>query len=597
MIESIRSGLEKLNELSREELDSLIASAYSAFEEADAAGDVEAMKETLQAAKTASAHRDSLVASTEEPPAEPEAPAEPEPTPEPEKEEPKADEPETPAEPEATVVEPEPTPDPEPEPEVEVPAEEPAPAPEETPAPETPEQPAEAPAPAEPSASAEAPATPEVVAASAAETPTENNEEETAMAASAVDLQNPEKEALVASATTAVVAAADVKGFTAGSAFKDADDVANAMITKMGTLRRAHGGDGEQHSVATIVASFPDDRLLVGGDVEGNAKKIEAVTGEQAIVAAGGYCAPLQVRYDIFGIGSTARPVRDALAHFGTTRGGIRYVAPPVLADFGAATGVWTAANDANPTNPTTKVKLIAECAEELTAVADAVTLQIQFGNFMARAFPELVTRNNELGLIQHARLAETTLLAKMETLSTAVTSGVKLGVARDFLLAIGKAAAAYRNRHRVSRTTPLRVVAPDWVLDAMREDLAQGLPGDDNLAYADGVISSFLAARNVRVSWHMDGLFAAQAPGALVDFPSSFKWFIFAEGTFLFLDGGTLDLGIVRDSTLVGTNDYIMFLETFEGVAKVGVEAMVVTQTSEVEGAVVGTVAPAIGS
>jgi hypothetical protein len=59
----------------------------------------------------------------------------------------------------------------------------------------------------------------------------------------------------------------------------------------------------------------------------------------------------------------------------------------------------------------------------------------------------------------------------------------------------------------------------------------------------------------------------------------------MFAEGTFLFLDGGTLDLGVIRDSTLVGTNDYKMFVETFEGVAKIGVESLKVTSTISVNG------------
>jgi hypothetical protein len=53
-----------------------------------------------------------------------------------------------------------------------------------------------------------------------------------------------------------------------------------------------------------------------------------------------------------------------------------------------------------------------------------------------------------------------------------------------------------------------------------------------------------------------------------------------------LFLDGGTLDVGIIRDSTLVGTNDYKMFVETFEGIAKVGVESLQVTSTIQVNGA-----------
>jgi hypothetical protein len=68
-------------------------------------------------------------------------------------------------------------------------------------------------------------------------------------------------------------------------------------------------------------------------------------------------------------------------------------------------------------------------------------------------------------------------------------------------------------------------------------------------------------------------------------EFTDTFIWYLFAEGTFLFLDGGTLDLGIIRDSTLVGTNDYKMFVETFEGVAKVGVESLKVVSTINVNG------------
>jgi hypothetical protein len=68
-------------------------------------------------------------------------------------------------------------------------------------------------------------------------------------------------------------------------------------------------------------------------------------------------------------------------------------------------------------------------------------------------------------------------------------------------------------------------------------------------------------------------------------EFPDTFIWYLFAEGSFLFLDGGTLDLGVIRDSTLVGTNDYKMFVETFENVALVGVESLQVTSTINVNG------------
>jgi hypothetical protein len=99
-------------------------------------------------------------------------------------------------------------------------------------------------------------------------------------------------------------------------------------------------------------------------------------------------------------------------------------------------------------------------------------------------------------------------------------------------------------------------------------------------------------------VSWHLDGetgqIFGSQADGALLGFPTDVIWYLFSEGTFVFLDGGTLDLGLVRDSTLNGTNDYKIFLETFEGVAKVGVESLRVKSTLKIKGASSATVAVA---
>jgi hypothetical protein len=119
-----------------------------------------------------------------------------------------------------------------------------------------------------------------------------------------------------------------------------------------------------------------------------------------------------------------------------------------------------------------------------------------------------------------------------------------------------------------------------------MAADLALAMPGDNTLnAYAE--IDAYIASRGVIVSYSLDqNVFGAQGATALVEFADSFTWYLFAEGTFLFLDGGTLDLGIIRDSTLVGTNDYKMFVETFEGIAMVGVEALAVTSAINVNGA-----------
>jgi chemotaxis protein histidine kinase CheA len=391
--------------------------------------------------------------------------------------------------------------------------------------------------------------------------------------------------AQVSAAPVAITAGADIPGLTAGSPLSSMDDVAEAFSKRIHALRRVNGGDGEQHIVASVSTSFPEERTL-STDAEANWAKIQKVVSPEAIVAAGGHVAPFEVRYDIFGLGTTARPVRDALPRFQADRGGIRYIVPPVLTDYANAVGVWTAANDAATTpNPAAKASLTVTAASETTVATDAVTLQMQFGNLATRAYPELIARHNELGLIQHAREAEQNLLAKIAAGSTAVTTSSLIGFGRDFLVQVGRAATAYRSRHRLEADASLRIIIPAWVKDAMAADLALNMPGDSTLnAYAE--IDGYLAARGVVVSFSLDqDVFGAQGATALVEFTDSFTWYLFAEGTFLFLDGGTLDLGIIRDSSLVGTNDYKMFVETFEGVAKVGIEGLAITSTISING------------
>jgi hypothetical protein len=399
-------------------------------------------------------------------------------------------------------------------------------------------------------------------------------------------------------APTAITAGADIPGYTAGTTLTDMSEVASAMEKRIHSLRRVNGGDGEQHIVASIVTSFPEDRTL-SSDTEANMLKIGAVSGPGALVASGGHAAPFEVKYDIYGIGSTTeRPVRDSLPRFQADRGGVRFVTPPSFADgtYDNAVGVWTAANDSATTpSPATKTSYTVTAAAENTVATDAVTLQLQFGNLMTRAYPELIARHNELALVQHAREAEQYLISKIGAGSSNVNAHVVtteaaslIGFARDFLVQIRKASAAYRSRHRIAVDTQLQAIVPRWIYDAMAADLTLNMPGDGNLGVSRSEIEGYLALSNVTLTPSPDlTVFASQGSSAakLLEFPDQFTWYLFAEGTFLFLDGGTLDLGIIRDSTLVGTNDYKMFVETFEGIAKVGIESLAITTSISVNG------------
>lgn len=402
--------------------------------------------------------------------------------------------------------------------------------------------------------------------------------------------------------SVAITAGADIPNVTAGSSFVDMGQVAEAFDKRLFAMRRVTGGDGEQHIVASLHYDYPTDRVLNAGDDAGNATKIEKVASPQAIMASGGFCAPLEQRYDFFELaGSTERPVRDSLAKFQADRGGIRYASSPRLrggaTDYFAATSVWTQAMDLAPGNYNAgtgnlKPCIPVDCPPQIEARTEAVTLCLQFGNLMTRAYPELIKRHNELALIAHAREAEEGLLAKIEAAGTAMTSPRVLGAARDFFSTLEAAAVALRYRHRMNQNTPLRVIAPFWLLNLIRGDLVRQMPGDGpdfTFDLNEARIQGWFRSRNINVTWSMDGsaaLGANLAAGVVADIPETVEWDLFPEGTFLFLDGGTLDLGIIRDSSLVATNDYKTFVETFEGLAKIGPESLHVTSQLEMVGA-----------
>lgn len=412
--------------------------------------------------------------------------------------------------------------------------------------------------------------------------------------------------------TATITAAADIKGYTSGAEMPNFKAVAQAILDRRKAMGRTSGGDGEQALVATFSHTdfYSKDFTLDSADTEGNREKIDAVVAAlqgrtddelEAVVAAGGLYGPVETSYDIFEMGETSvRPVKNALPSFNADRGGLRFMTPPVMADLDGAVSVWTleddvaAAEDGGPVKPCIRVK----AGEEVTVYLEAMPLCLTFGNLGARAWPELVERHIALGMALQARFAEVRLLTRIGSLSTQVTTEAELGAARDILVHLEAATTAMRNRHRLDPKAPLKAMFPEWFRNALRADLVKQIPGDgQDTAFnlVDATIDKWFAARNVSVTWFLDGeegqTFGAQEDGALLSYPENVVWYLFPEGTFLHLDGGTLDLGLVRDSTLNATNDYKIFLETFENVAKVGVESLRITTPVKIAGASASTV------
>lgn len=377
------------------------------------------------------------------------------------------------------------------------------------------------------------------------------------------------------------VAGTDVPGYSVGQQFPKLRDLGEAFAHKAELLQKSRKTAGMKTVVASLEYPFPEDRQLID-DSGTNMDRIWDVVSPEAITAAGGRCAPLEPRYELAGISSEARPLRDTLARFNASRGGVTFIDPPRINELDGAVDIWTEANDQSPSDPATKPCLTVECGTSTDVSVSAVTKCIQIGNFQRRFFPEQFNRFWQLAGAQHAREAENQLWNQMCTLATAVTTGEVLGAMRDVLENLDHIGAIYRSSNRMAHDATLEFVFPHWLLNLMRADVIRQHPGDDVFRMTDQDIFGSIRDRNFAPTPVLDGgdqEFAQQGAGALINWPDTVEVLVYHPGAFLFLDGGSLDFGMeIRDSTLNSTNDVQAFMETFEEVALVGVEAWCVT-------------------
>jgi hypothetical protein len=396
-------------------------------------------------------------------------------------------------------------------------------------------------------------------------------------------------------------------------------------------LEQLNDGGPQRRSLRCARATWdlPPERRLGHTDAAGNMAKIAAICEPAAVLASGGVCLPVNVDYSVPVWSTSDRPLRDGLPAFQADRGGVRYISPPDIgvpslqataSGAGTATSVWSEATDASPAGATKPVWVVA-CGSEQLVYVNAIPTRVQFGNMQGRFAPEQVAANTEQAISVAAREAELELLTTMYGGSKQVKPEQYLGATRDLLASVDLLVSQYRYSHRIPKTAAFTAVFPDWARDVIRADMAREI-GHDNagmvnvLAVSDAQIDGWFAERNVNVIWTLDGLKAGtygtggsaitnqffpllgtnapepQWPGETSDGSFMLSWLLYVEGSYQFLDGGRLDLGVVRDSTLDATNDYETFVETFETVAFRGLEAYQVQSTILPNGGTAGTVA-----
>lgn len=392
-------------------------------------------------------------------------------------------------------------------------------------------------------------------------------------------------------------------GFEAGNELEGGlDQAIGLMQQRLRSVSRVSGGDTAMLPVARIEADFAEDRWL-DHDTDRNMERIRAAGAgsPDALVAAGGVCVPAEPYYGVAQISTDDRPVRAAMTNFGAARGGITWIPPKSIADYSGGVMEWTNTLDqavSGASSATWKNSLSITCGTPTSVTLRGVPAIMETGVMYERTHPEAARADMANLLAYHARLAESLLLRDIRAGSTKTTaqsygSNTPVGATRDTLFYVGAMAENIRNRHRLPAEARLDWIAPSFLRRAIQADLALQQPGDDALDAALAEIQGYLEARGVNAYWYLDDpgaghsqyFTAPSANGTTPLFPVQAQWGLYPEGTWLFLDGGSLDLGVTRDFDQQRQNKFGFFAETFEGAAMVGVESQWVTQIVSVAG------------
>lgn len=360
----------------------------------------------------------------------------------------------------------------------------------------------------------------------------------------------------------------DGGGIRSGQPFRDMRELGRAMTA----AREVLGPNPDSTARAYVARVQRDPRpVVLGDDGEMNLVMMDDLSnqirrGEISMTAAAGpFCAPAEVIYDYCDMevgGLWVLPTVDA------ARGRRSYPRATSLADI---SGTWLA-DIGSQTNP--KPCFVVPCGSDDTFSVTSYPTCLRFDNFTGRFYPERVAMITRQSLRMHEFVVQTALLAEARALAEVTNvqdSGGGFVVA--LVRALRHAAGFYRSKHFLPPNAPLEVVLPAWVPNAVATDIVTR-DATDNLEVLAARVVAIVEADNLRVQWingdqplPEEG-WETVGGGSAAD-GGRIEALMYSPGSLLRLDGGTLDLGVQRDSTRNAANQFDTFFEEWAGIAR----------------------------
>lgn len=345
-------------------------------------------------------------------------------------------------------------------------------------------------------------------------------------------------------------------------------DIGAAFKRASGSLKTG------KERIARISTTFAEERTLPG-NIAANTRLVDSLLSTDAVAASGGCCSLAEPIRENPVYSSQYRPIRDGIPTLGAETAGAVETFPPVcLPNSGA--NLWTCEQDAavDPEDDSTwKECLEIECEDSIRTNVEAIYACLSIGNYQARFAPEQWAAWLQAVAALQARRAEVALFNKMVTADGVTNHDVEAtgSIYLTVLNGAAQAAATIRQDQRY-RDIMMTYVLPEWVQTAMRMDLRSRRLASDDIERTNAQIAAAFANEGINPLWTPDvnpieEESPGQVDGPLTPLPAVADGMLFPEGTFSFLDGGTLDLGTeIRDHALNRQNKLAAFTESWEG-------------------------------
>lgn len=390
--------------------------------------------------------------------------------------------------------------------------------------------------------------------------------------------------------TFSLIAAGDVPGKSVGQEFESDEEFIESFGKKLSALQPGRGNSSIRNSFALAELKkeldpqrtiFETDSAKVAGE------KLKFVTDERnlpggsLIATAGDWGAPSQIVYDI-PIVEQAPDGLISLPTINVERGGFQHT---LGIDFSVITGdsnfgfTQTEAQAAAqtvkpfiaPTNPTFVDERLKVLGYGMTA-----------GLLTLKGYPELIKRYIQGSGTAFAKYKNKDTLTRLTAyLTTGITVTGIGSTGQDAIDAISFQANRLRTKYALKRTQTFEAIAPFWLLDVIRVDLAKR-QGFDSIQVTDQYINALFSSRGVTVQWVND--WSAATNGVLgnsaTDWPTTAPIGMWLSGTFVKAGGPVASYDLIYDYDHISVNTYVqLFREESTLVAKMlNVEALLFT-------------------